>query len=122
MACGWAAVILVIYLSLTPEPLSAPTIEEVKSGHLVAYGWLMWWFAQLVQGRRNRIKVATLLALMGIGLEYAQGLTDYRTFAYTDMRDNTLGVAVGWLVAMTPAGRVLAWLDGAWTRTRPPRS
>jgi hypothetical protein len=122
LACGYGFVVLVVYLSLTPEPVSTPNIDEVKSGHLLAYAWLMWWFAQLVAPRPARIKLATLLVLLGIGLEYAQGMTEHRTFAYSDMRDNTFGVIAGWIVALTPAGRVLAALDRAWTRHNSPRA
>jgi hypothetical protein len=36
---------------------------------------------------------------LGIGLEYAQMLTDTRTFQVADMVADGIGVALGWLAA-----------------------
>ena len=43
---------------------------------------------------------------MGVGLEYLQGMTSYRHFAYADMLDNALGVGFGVVLAATRLGRV----------------
>lgn len=45
LGMGWAFVVLVIYLSLNPDPIDAGRVEGVKVGHFIAYGWLMLWFA-----------------------------------------------------------------------------
>jgi len=100
---GTAFVLLVIYLSLTPRPLEVPNVGPFKAGHMVAYAWLMLWFAQLTRVR-DRILIGVALALMGVGLEYLQDFTGHRTFAYSDMRDNAIGVAIGFLLALTPLG------------------
>jgi hypothetical protein len=108
---------LVIYLSLTPDPLRAPTVGAVKSGHLLAYFWVMFWFCQLYGSLRSRVTVALGLAALGIGLEYAQGLTSYRTFAYGDMVDDALGIFLGWVLAWTPASKGLAFVERWFLRT-----
>ena len=46
MWCGWAFVVLVVYLSLNTEPVDVGRVEEVKAGHFIAYGWLVLWFAR----------------------------------------------------------------------------
>lgn len=102
---GAAFVLLVIYLSLTPEPLQVPNVGPFKAGHMAAYAWLMLWFAQLTSLRR-RAGIGIALALMGVVLEYLQDYTGHRTFAYSDMRDNAIGVAIGFTLALTPLGRV----------------
>ena len=95
LAIGFGLIALVIYLSLTPEPVDAGSVAEVKVGHFVAYAVLMLWFAQLYRSWRARLALAAAFALLGVGLELAQGLTSYRSFAYSDMVDNAIGVAVG---------------------------
>jgi VanZ family protein len=108
---GFVFVALVIYLSLTPDPVRAPTIHDFKTGHIIAYFWLMIWFAQLWASVPRKIAIAAALTLMGVGLEYAQAMTEYRTFAYSDMVDNGIGVAVGFLLSFTRLGRVKAVLE-----------
>jgi VanZ family protein len=106
LAGGAAFVALVIYLSLTPHPLQVPNVGPFKPGHIIAYTWLMLWFAQLTRvGQRLGIGIA--LGLMGVALEYLQNYTGHRTFGYTDMRDNAIGVMIGLLLATTPLGLLL---------------
>lgn len=102
---GTAFVLLVIYLSLTPHPLQVPNVGPFKAGHMAAYAWLMLWFAQLTRVR-DRLLIGVALALMGVALEYLQDFTGHRTFAYSDMRDNAIGVSIGFLLALTPLGGV----------------
>lgn len=110
LAAGFAFVGLVVYLSLTPDPLQIPAPEGVKLNHILAYGWLMFWFAQLFAGG-TRLGIALALALMGVALEVLQGMTPYRVFSYSDMIQNAIGVGAGWLVSRTRAGRMLAAIE-----------
>jgi len=116
LAIGFALVALVVFLSLTPNPLEVGQIEEVKVGHFVAYGVLMLWFAQIFRSGQGRIGAGILLVLLGVALEYAQSMTGYRSFAYADMRDNAIGVGAGLAVGITRVGGILevvdAWLAG----------
>ena len=107
IAFGVGFVALVIYLSVTPDPVRAPTVDNFKTGHIVAYLWCMLWFAQVWRGVRERLAIAALLCALGIALEYVQRETGYRTFSYSDMVDDAIGVGAGWLLACTPLGRVL---------------
>jgi len=111
LAIGFGLVTLVIYLSLTTDPIDVGKVDEVKLGHVIAYLVLMLWFAQLYQSWRARLGIAAALALMGVGLEYTQGLTSYRSFAYADMVDNAIGVAMGLAIGSTPAGRALGRIE-----------
>jgi hypothetical protein len=106
IACGAAFVAYVVYLSVTPDPIRAPTIDGFKTGHIVAYLWLMLWFSQVARTVTSRLVTAIMLCALGIGLEYVQLGTGYRHFAYSDMADDALGVAAGWLIACTPLGRI----------------
>ena len=118
LAAGGGFVLLVIYLSLTPDPLAVPSVENVKTGHLVAYFWLMWWFAQAWEEAMPRLVLAIALIALGIALEYAQGQTGYRTFALADMRDDAIGVSAGWLAAHFGWNGALAYADSLYRRCR----
>ena len=116
LAAGYGFVALVVWLSLTPQPLQVPDVG-FKLGHVLAYAWLMFWFAPLVAPGRGRTVVALSLVALGIALEFAQDLTPHRTFSVLDMRDDGIGVIAGWLCALTPLGRIVPAIDRALART-----
>ena len=111
LALGWLFVAAVVYLSLTPEPLTVDFGKGIKLDHMSAYAWLMLWFAQLYRTRSRRLAVAAALIVLGISMEYLQGLTDYRDFEYSDMAINSAGVGFGLLFAALGLDRCLAWVD-----------
>jgi len=99
---GAGFVVLVIYLSLTPELPDIAVSTNQKLGHVLAYGWLMLWFAQLYRSTGARLGLAAAFCALGIALEYLQGMTGYRGFEYSDMLLNSTGVAIGLALAYTP--------------------
>jgi VanZ family protein len=111
LGIGFALVALVVFLSLTPEPVDAGQLGGVKIGHFVAYLVLMLWFAQLYRALPARIALVAAFVLMGVVLEYAQGMTGYRSFAYSDMGDNAQGVVLGFMVGSTRLGTTLARVE-----------
>jgi VanZ family protein len=102
-AIGFGLVVLVIWLSLTPQPIEIPVENGDKLGHVAAYATLMFWFAQLDTGHRMRLAYAIGFVLLGVALEFAQRLTDYRTFEVADMGADAVGVLFAW-VASPPRG------------------
>jgi glycopeptide antibiotics resistance protein len=58
-----------------------------------------------------RYVVALVFCAMGIGLEYIQGLTDYRGFEYSDMFINSTGVGLGLLLSHTRLRNTPGWLE-----------
>ncbi|HSN19412.1 MAG TPA: hypothetical protein VLS49_01970 [Usitatibacter sp.] len=113
--CGAAFVALVVYLSLTPHPLDVPSVYDLKTGHMLAYAWLMFWFSQIYRRPWQRVGFALGFLALGVALEYVQGWVG-RDFAYTDMRDDGFGIAIGALLALTPLGGTLAMIE-AWRRS-----
>jgi len=109
---GWFGVALLLYLSFTTQPPEIPVEQGDKIGHLLAYGTLMYWWSQLLVTARQRFGLAAALIVLGIAIEYGQGMTSWRTFEYFDMVADACGVALGAiLVALTPnllalAGRI----------------
>ena len=114
-ALGWIFVALIIYLSLMHPPRGV-IAAAFDIGHLFAYAWLMIWFAQIHRPTATRFAIGAALCAMGVALEFAQGMTGYRTFDYADMRMDALGVGVGLLLARTPAQHLLRGLEQHLTR------
>jgi VanZ family protein len=98
-AGGAVLVLSVIVLSLMRNAPEIPINEGDKLGHLLAYGSLMFWFAQIDTQPRQRLHWALVFIAMGIALEFAQGMIAYRSFDGFDMLADTAGVLLGWLAA-----------------------
>ena len=112
LVLGGVWVTTIIYLSLVPHPPEPVHFWSAdKLEHALAYCLLMLWFSQIYRQRASRMLLAVLLVAMGIGLEYLQRETGYRTFDYADMLANATGVVVGWAWARTGLGRVFAHLE-----------
>jgi VanZ family protein len=80
-----------------------------KIGHVAAYTMLMVWFASLYANMRWICGVS--FVALGVGLEFAQALTGYRTFELADMAADTMGVALGWLAALPPLPNLLVLME-----------
>jgi len=112
LTLGWLFIVIILYLSLTPhppEPLKFNGVDKVE--HLLAYATLMAWFSQLQICRRQRCRNAILLILMGVGVEFLQGLGGVRQFEYADMLANTSGVLLGWLTGSVLGSTVIRAID-----------
>ena len=104
---GLGFVVLVIYLSLTAVPRELEVPGVFNAGHLIAYFWLMIWFAQIYRASGPRWLLAAAFCALGVGLEFVQGMTGYRSFEYSDMVLDFLGVALGLVAARTSAQNAL---------------
>ncbi len=106
MGALWVAAIL--WLSLTPVPPQPLTFDfSDKIEHMLAYLFLMGWFAVVYRGRRRRA-IAVILVGMGVIVEVLQGLSGYRYFEWADMAANTSGVLLAWLAMNRAGDRYLA--------------
>lgn len=119
---GAGLVLGVIYLSLTPHPPRTPGLwQGDKLGHFSAYFTLMFWFGQLyLRPLHGRWLLGFIL--LGIGLEFVQGQTSYRSFEYADMAANSLGALIAWAIVASPvtAGWLMrreAGLKARWFRS-----
>src|SRR4029078_11559637 len=72
LVMGWALVLAIVYLSLTPHPIEIQVEEGDKMGHCLAYGTLMLWFAQLYDTTKARCLLAVGWVALGGGLEFRQ--------------------------------------------------
>lgn len=110
----WAAlIVVVIVLSLAPPiDLGAPPDSD-KLGHLLAYFTLSVFAVQLFRTRRALALAALGLVLLGVALEFAQGLLfpAIRTMDAHDALANAAGVGIGLLVAATRLATALQRLE-----------
>ena len=113
LTIGYALVALVVFLSLTSSPvemdLSFP--YEDKFFHALAYFTLMAWFSQIYHDRFQRNMIAVVFVFMGMTLEYLQGFDPNRYFEYADMVANSIGVALGFAVALSGAKNILVRVE-----------
>jgi VanZ family protein len=107
LALGWVWIALVIYLSLTPHPPEISVMSGDKVGHMLAYFFLMLWFAQIYYRLGTRIRIAIGLILLGVAIEFAQEQTGYRQFEVADMFADAIGVVMGLLLSFTPLSETL---------------
>ncbi len=103
---GCLLIALVVYLSLIPALPSIDITAADKVAHIFAYATLTLWFLQLYPADRRAMLVIGFI-MMGIALEFLQGLTASRSFEYADIAANTGGVALGWLLAKTRLSNTL---------------
>jgi hypothetical protein len=111
-AIGLVLIAFVIDMSLTPDPIVLPGSHGDKYGHVLAYGTLMYWFAQLHGRGTARCLWALFFVAMGIGLEFVQGLTDYRSFEVEDMLADAVGVLAAWMVAPPRTPHLIRFVEG----------
>ncbi len=117
---GLVYVAVVVYMSLAPAPptdvLPFPQVD--KAVHFSAYAFLMLWFGQIYHERPVALFIASGLVMLGILLEFLQGQSGYRTFEYTDITANTIGVASGFCIARTRFGGLLHAFEMFLVRSR----
>ena len=107
---GWGMTAAVIVLSLIPVPFELGEGQD-KIGHFTAYASLAFWFGMLRTGRSRQLGIAAAFTLMGVGIEFLQGLTDYRSFEVADMVANAIGAALGFALLQTPLRNALTWAE-----------
>lgn len=100
LCLGWFGIVLLLYLSLAPQPPEIPLENGDKGGHALAYAVLTFWWAQLMVTLSKRLGLAVGFAALGVAIEYVQGWTGWRSFEYLDMLADLIGIVGGTLMAM----------------------
>ncbi len=113
LTIGYALVLLVLYMSLTSEPIDMVGLfaYEDKLYHAFAYFTLMAWFSQIYHQRLQRNIIAVVFILMGLTLEYLQSLNPNRYAEFGDMVANVTGVALGFALALTSVKNTLLRIE-----------
>ncbi len=112
LALSLCLVGLVVYLSLAPHPPTPLSFQNAdKLEHGLAYASLAWCFCQIYLARHARVLVLVALISLGVALEFLQERTGYRTFDVLDMAANSVGVLLGYMLALTPLGRAFGLIE-----------
>ena len=113
LVIGYALVALVLYLSLTSQPINVkvglPFVD--KFFHAFAYFVLMVWFAQLYHDKFQRYMIALILIIIGVVLEYLQSFDAARMSEFADMVANTTGVVLAFSLTLTRAKNCLISIE-----------
>ncbi len=106
---GRALVLASIAVALLPAPpgMGSFTFDD-KIAHAVAFALLMLWYAQIYAGRRDRVRCASSLAVLGLIIELLQSLVPYRSADGWDLVADCVGVGLGFLLAQTRLGNMLS--------------
>lgn len=97
LVIGCAYLLFIIVITLIPEPSETFGFDELfkflsdKAAHFMAYGLLMGWFIQIYHTKKSHIVMAISFTLMGVILEYLQGMGQARMFEVADMIANGIG-------------------------------
>ena len=113
LTTGWALVIFVIWITLTPNPPSAlQTIPHLdKTGHFLAYVALTAWFTTVLPGRKWLTSLTIIFVVMGGVLEILQGFTG-RDPSWFDWLIDTGGALLGAGLPRVWLAHVYAWIIG----------
>ena len=107
---GWGMVASVFVLSLIPIDVDLGEGSD-KFERFVAYAGLAFWFGLLYVQRRWQLGFALGFIVMGVAIEYLQGMTDYRSFEVGDMLADAFGALFGFALLQTPLGNALVWVE-----------
>ncbi len=82
-----------------------------KAVHFLMYFILVGWFVQLYPKPDKRIHILIGAILLGMLIEYLQGMTSYRSFDFIDEIANSIGALSAFLLARTTFASLLATFD-----------
>jgi VanZ family protein len=119
LGIGLLLVAAVAVASVVSLPEGMASIND-KILHLGVYACLMGWFAQIFRHDLTRMLLVVGLVLMGIGMEFLQGMVPSRQFEVLDMIANSSGVVLAWALAYTWVGNVLPWIEKLFSRNAQP--
>lgn len=112
LCLGLLWVLLVVYLSVTDLAFPQAGFDAGdKLNHLIAYGFLMGWFGQLVRSQRGRMFLIVGLCGLGLAMEFVQSALPHRWFDLLDAVANTVGILVGAGALYFGADKILSWFE-----------
>ncbi len=110
---GYGLIVLVVYLSLTSDPVQVDTglPYQDKLLHLLAYFSISFWFMQLYHIKQHVFFWLAFFLGLGLLMEYLQGFDPARYGEAGDMVANALGVVAAMLLSRTRLKFMLVGLE-----------
>jgi len=114
LAIGYGLIALIVYLSLTSQPIDLETglPYQDKLFHMLAYFTLTAWFVQIFHARRHLNLWAIAFLCLGLSMEFVQSFEPTRSAEFADMLANAIGVTLGYALSATPLKYVLIRIEG----------
>jgi len=113
LVIGYALVALVVYLSLTSDPLDLNLgfENQDKLYHAFAYFTQTFWFSQIYYKKSHRGILVLVFLLLGGLMEYLQSFSPYRTADIADMAANASGVLLAFIATRGRLRLLLARIE-----------
>ena len=108
----YIAIILLTSLVKLPET-TIPLSQSDKMVHFFLYFILVGWFVQLYKKNSSHLLILFSAILLGLFIEFLQGMTSYRRFDNLDELANSIGALCAFFLAKTSFSSILKKLD-AW--------
>jgi VanZ family protein len=117
---GIAMVLIITVVCLLPSTELPSTGLSDKTEHFLAFGALAFWFGSIVVRRDLPWVFVAVVAFGGLieFLQSAMGLG--RQGDLLDLAADSIGVAIGVLLALTPLGRWSLWVEQQVAKLRAP--
>lgn len=104
----WTGVIVIG--CFTPGQPAVGLVGFDKLLHAAAFCGLALWFGSIYR-RKRHLWVVLLLAALGLGIEYAQQLTEFRSGERLDFAADLLGILLGITLARTRLAYALRYIE-----------
>ncbi len=114
LAIGISLVFLLVYGSLVPATALPPIGGSDKFWHAGTYFVVTVYFSQIYAPLRARLLIAAALIALGVTIEFIQPYVN-RQFDWFDALANSVGVAAGFLMSLSPLRSMLSYVDGRLT-------
>jgi hypothetical protein len=111
LALGYTQLVLIMVLAVMPLPVVVPAeLLSDKVIHLLAFAFLMLWFASLFP-RQQHWRVFSALLLYGLIMEAVQSQVPRRYAEGADLVADLIGLLVGLLLVRTSLHRWPLWVE-----------
>ena len=113
LSIGYLLIVVVVFLSLTSNPVQFDTSlpYQDKLLHALAYFSLTFWFMQIYHIRYHVFQWVVFFLCLGLLLEYLQGFDSNRYSEVGDMIANALGVSAALILSRTRLRFMLTRLE-----------
>lgn len=108
----WGMVVAGVATSLLPAPVAAPLYRGAMASHLWPFALLS--LTGVAAARPSQVwRVLVGMAAIAVGIEVAQLWVPGRACEWVDLRDDGVGLVVGWFVAWVWGGVERRWVARA---------
>ncbi len=83
--------------------------------HFTAYALLTAGYLAIFPGKMARVAIPLFMFAVGVGIEWLQGMTGYRSASLADAGADLLGILLGARLLVTPVKNIMILIENQWT-------